>query len=53
MTQKQANPYPLRLAPDLAQWVKERAKNSDRSINAEINQLLKHAREAENRTQLP
>ena len=53
MSAKQIKPYPLRLAPDLSQWVKERAKKSDRSINAEINRLLKEIKEIERKAVLP
>ena len=41
------NPYPLRLTHELSQWVRERAKAGDRSINAEINRALKQLKEAE------
>lgn len=47
MSAQQTKPYPLRLDPELSQWVKERAKDSDRSINAEINRLIRQAKEAE------
>ena len=47
------NPYPLRLDPELNQWVKDRAKDGDRSINAEINRLIRQAKELENKTVLP
>ncbi len=38
-------PYPLRLDPELSQWVKGRAKAGDRSLNAEINRLIRQAKE--------
>ena len=41
------NPYPLRLDPDLSQWVKERAKAGDRSMNAELVRIVRQAKEAE------
>ena len=41
------NPYSLRLDPELSQWVKERAKAGDRSINAELNRIVRQAKEAE------
>lgn len=48
MKQKQQNsPFPLRIDPELAQWVKDRAKAGDRSLNAEINRLIRQAKEAE------
>ncbi len=53
MNEKQVKPYPVRLEPELSQWVKERAKDGDRSINAEINRLIKQAREAEKRAYMP
>lgn len=43
-TKRQA-PYPLRLQPDISQWVKEQAKQGDRSMNAEINRLLRSLKE--------
>lgn len=39
------NPYPLRLEPDIDQWVKDQAKAGDRSRNAEINRLLRSIKE--------
>ncbi|UJS24794.1 Arc family DNA-binding protein [Thiothrix winogradskyi] len=44
---QQINPFPVRLEPELSQWVKARAKAGDRSMNAELNRLIKQAREAE------
>jgi hypothetical protein len=44
---KQPKPYPLRLEPELKQWVKGRAKDGDRSFNAEVRQILKAAKEAD------
>ena len=38
--------YPLRLDLELSQWVKERARIGDRSINAEINRMLRKLKEA-------
>ena len=43
--------YSLRLDPDLSEWIKARAKDNDRSINAEINRLIKQAREEKEKTQ--
>ena len=45
------NPYPLRLDPELSQWVKERAKAGDRSINAELNRIVRQAKEASEQKQ--
>ncbi len=53
MKEKQQKSYPLRLEPELNQWVKARAKDSDRSVNAEINRLLRQAKELESKTVLP
>ena len=39
-------PYPLRLTAELSQWVKERANAGDRSVNAEINRLIRQMKEA-------
>lgn len=40
-------PYPLRLDPELSLWVKDRAKAGDRSLNAEINRVIRQLKEAE------
>jgi hypothetical protein len=40
-------PYPLRLEPELSQWVKERAKAGDRSMNAELIRIVRQAKEAQ------
>lgn len=40
-------PYPTRLEPELKQWIVEKAREGDRSINAEINRQLRKAKEAE------
>ncbi|MDQ5769567.1 Arc family DNA-binding protein [Thiothrix subterranea] len=53
MNNERVKPYPVRLEPELSQWVKERAKDNDRSINAEINRLIKQAREAEKQAYMP
>ncbi len=47
MASKQQKSYPLRLDPELSDWIRKRAKLEDRSLNAEINRLLRQAREAE------
>ena len=47
MKNQQAAPYPLRMADDLKAWVQQRAQSNDRSINAELNRILKEAREQE------
>ena len=47
MNGNRAKPYPLRLDPELSQWVKDRAKAGDRSLNAEINRLIRQAKEAD------
>ena len=49
MTKPDTRPaaYSLRLDPDLSQWMKARAKAGDRSLNAEINRLIRQAKEAE------
>ena len=46
MEGKQRNPpLSLRLDLELAKWVKDRAKAGDRSLNAEINRLIRQAKE--------
>jgi hypothetical protein len=39
--------YPLRLDAELSLWVKARAKAEDRSFNAELNRIIRKAKEAE------
>lgn len=39
--------YPLRLEAELSLWVKARAKAEDRSFNAELNRIVRKAKEAE------
>lgn len=46
MNEKQVKPYPVRLEPELSQWVKEQAKAGDRSMNAELVRIVRQAREA-------
>jgi hypothetical protein len=46
MNEKQARAYPLRLEHELYQWVRERAKDGDRSINAELVRIVRQAKEA-------
>lgn len=45
MAVKQQKSYPLRLEEDLVQWVKKRAKDGDRSINAELIRIVRKAKE--------
>lgn len=47
MTTKQPTPYPLRMAEDLKLWIQQRAKRNDRSMNAEMNRLLRQMKEVE------
>ena len=44
---EQSKPYPVRLDPELKEWVKQKAKDNDRSVNAEINRTVRQAKEAE------
>jgi hypothetical protein len=44
---KKPTPYPLRMEINLKQWAEQRAKQNGRSMNAEIIQILKEAREVE------
>lgn len=46
------NPISLRLEPELTQWVKTRARENDRSINAELNRLIRQAKEAEQKAEI-
>lgn len=47
MANKQQAPTPVRLPPELKDWVKCRADANLRSVNAEITALLLRARELE------
>jgi hypothetical protein len=47
MNEKQARAYPLRLDHELYKWVQERAKDGDRSINAELVRIVRQAKESE------
>lgn len=49
MATKQIAPTPVRLPPDLKDWIKARADANLRSVNAEITALLIQARNAEQR----
>ncbi len=52
MTEKnRVKPYPLRMAADLKEWVRARANGNDRSINAELNRLIRQVKEAEEQSQ--
>ena len=44
-------PYPLRMADDLKAWVQARANGNDRSMNAELNRLIRQIKEAEEESQ--
>lgn len=37
----------IRLEPEVERWLKNKAKAEDRSLSAEINRLLRQAKEAE------
>lgn len=49
--EQRPKPYPLRLEPELSQWVKERAKAGDRSMNAELIRIVRQAKEAAEKQQ--
>ena len=49
--QERQTPISVRLEPELTQWVKERAKDEDRSLNAELNRIIRKAKEDEAKTQ--
>ena len=44
---RQSSAYPLRMAEDLKEWLKDRAKTNDRTVHAELNRILKEVREAD------
>lgn len=48
MKRPRQTPYPLRLEDDLSQWVRDQAKAGDRSMNAQINRLIRNAKESGN-----
>ena len=45
MEQKRQAPRSVRLDPEVEAWVKRQAKAGDRSLNAEINRVLRKAKE--------
>ena len=45
----QKTPYPLRMDDDLKAWVQQRAKQNDRSLNAELNRILRQQKDLETR----
>lgn len=47
MAAKQQTPTPVRLPEELKDWIKSRAGDNLRSVNAEITALLIRAREIE------
>lgn len=44
-------PRSIRIEPDVDAWLKVRAKEGDRSMNAEINRILRKAKEADEQKQ--
>jgi hypothetical protein len=38
-------PFGLRMNPDVKKWIEERANRNGRSLNSEINQILKELKE--------
>ena len=46
LEQKRQSPRSVRLDPEVEAWVKIQAKAGDRSLNAEINRVLRKAKEA-------
>lgn len=45
MEQKRQAPRSVRLDPEVEAWMKTQAKAGDRSLNAEINRVLRKAKE--------
>ncbi|TXH67315.1 MAG: Arc family DNA-binding protein [Thiothrix sp.] len=45
MTKQQPKPFPIRMTEEVKQWIESQAKANARSMNAEINRLLKMAME--------
>lgn len=46
MKQKRQAPRSIRIDPEVEAWVKIQAKEGDRSLSAEINRVLRKAKEA-------
>ena len=40
-------PFGLRMNPEVKAWIEERATHNGRSLNSEINQILKQLKEVE------
>ncbi len=51
--EKPKSPYPLRMTEDVKAWVKERAKSNDRTLHAELNRILREAKEADKQEAQP
>ena len=49
---KRISPCPLRMPDNLRAWIQERAIKSGRSLNAEINQMLKRYKEEQAEQQI-
>ena len=45
MKKKRKAPYPLRIPDDLKAWIQDKANKAGRSLNAELNQMLKRDKE--------
>lgn len=45
LEQKRQAPRSVRLDPEVEAWMKSQAKAGDRSLNAEINRVLRKAKE--------
>jgi len=45
-SQHMIKPFGLRIPPDLKSWIDEHAKTNGRSLNSEIVQLIKAAKQA-------
>lgn len=48
MNEKQP-PTSFRLKPDIRLWLSEKARAGDRSLNSEVNRLLRKVKESEER----
>ena len=51
--EKKQSPYPLRMADDVKDWIKKRAKSNDRTVHSELNRILKEVKEAEEEKREP
>ena len=52
MKVKSKSSYPLRIPDDLKAWIQDKANKAGRSLNAELNQMLKKEKEKQEEKQI-